>query len=256
MEQTGTTIFPQNFFPLKKNENRGFSKGFLASPLPMSPPLLLPKPRCPASSKHPWDPSTHPGSHRRGTCGGWRGPRCQPSTCSPVPSHRPGVTGDAGHPREGPARPSAKHHPGMSSGAAASRRANATDPRHGSGDRRAEPSASSHSPVRDAQRWHPASQEICVATETSQRASLGQCSCSSCSPASDCASAPTPGAPSLPPTITMPGTGQHKPLLGPGRCSHEVQGMPRHHATSSKCDMSICRASLRSLLSPVLNPTS
>lgn len=54
--------------------------------------------------------------------------------------------------------------------------------------------------------------------------------------------------------ITMPGTGQRETLIRPGRCSRVAQVMPGHHNTSSKHDISICRANMRSLLGPVLNP--
>lgn len=64
------------------------------------------------------------------------------------------------------------------------------------------------------------------------------------------------GSHTCPPSrnITMPGTGQRETLIRPGRCSRVAQVMPGHHDTSSKHDISICRANMGSLLGPVLNP--
>lgn len=119
-------------------------------------------------------------------------------------------------------------------------------------------STSSHSPSWDGTEMPPSiTGDLHGHQETSQSISLGQCSCFSHSPMSNCPSSPTPGGPipALRRNITMPGTGQRETLVGPDRCSHGVQVMTRHHDTSSKHDINIGRASMGSLLGAVLNPT-
>lgn len=110
-------------------------------------------------------------------------------------------------------------------------------------------------PRRDGAEMPPSIADLRDHQETSQRVSPGQCSCSSCSPVSDCPSSPAPGVPSLLSQEEHHRAGQYETLVRPGRRSHVVQVMPRHHDTSSKHGISICRASTGPLLGPVLNPT-